>query len=100
MDLNFLQKALLAEMFKTEGFSLIGELIKPSDNSYCTCVDSGCQAHVAGKRFVCMSEPYTKTVHSSWDKDITYERDMIKILSLRSGRMYEVMFNESDLIKD
>lgn len=82
------------------GFSLIGKRIIPHDNSYARCLDSGCEASVYGKEFICMSEPYTADVHSSWNKDITYKRDMIKIFSLRSGRMYEVMFSETDIVED
>lgn len=81
------------------GFSLIGKRIVPSDNSYAKCLDSGCEARVYGKEFICMSEPYTADVHSSFS-DNTYKRDMIKVFSLRSGRMYEVMFSETDLVDD
>lgn len=81
------------------GFSLIGKRIVPSDNSYARCLDSGCDARVYKKEFICMSEPYTADVHSSFSDD-TYKRDMIKVFSLRSGRMYEVMFSETDLVDD
>ena len=88
---------------KTEangGFSLIGKRYIPSDNSYAKCLDSGCNAHVWKKEFICLSEPYTKEIHPDWDKDLTLREDMIKVFSLRSGRMYEVLFSESDIVED
>ena len=82
------------------GFSLIGKRYIPSDNSYARCLDSDCRAKVYGKEFICMSEPYTKEIHPDWDNDLTLREDMIKVFSLRSGRMYEVLFSESDIIDD
>lgn len=81
------------------GFSLIGKRIIPSDNSYATCLDSGCDARVYKKEFICMSEPYTKDIKSCWS-DTTHKCDMIKVFSLRSGRMYECLFSETDLVDD
>lgn len=82
------------------GFSLIGKRIVPTDNSYAKCLDSGCSARIANKEFICMSEPYTADVQSPWDKNATFKYDMIKVFSLRSGRMYEVLFSETDLVDD
>lgn len=81
------------------GFSLIGKRIVPSDNSYAKCLDSGCEARVYKKEFICMSEPYT-TDAKSFFSDVTHKVDMIKVFSLRSGRTYEVLFSESDLVDD
>ena len=81
-------------------FSIIGMRIVPFDNSWAKCLDSGCRASVNGKEFICMSEPYTKQVNEGWELEEFGEHyvDMVKVFSLRSGRMYEVMFNESDLV--
>lgn len=87
------------EQHSNGGFSLIGKRIMPSDNSCATCLDSGCDAKVYKKEFICMSEPYAKDIKSAWS-DTTHKCDMIKVFSLRSGRMYEVLFNETDLVDD
>ena len=81
------------------GFSVIGKRIVPSDNSYAKCLDSGCEARVWKKEFICMSEPYTAEVKSFFS-ETTHNADMVNVFSLRSGRMYEVLFSESDLVDD
>lgn len=83
-----------------ESFSLIGKRIKPSCNSYAKCLDSGCEALVWKKEFICMSEPYTTEVVPIFDENTRKKVDMIKVFSLRTGRMYEVLFNEADLVDD
>lgn len=98
----FLTAEAINEITKNEqqsngGFSLIGKRIVPSDNSYAKCLDSGCDARVYKKEFICMSEPYTTKLNPFFN-DETRDVDMIKVFSLRSGRMYEVLFNECDLV--
>jgi hypothetical protein len=95
--LDAIEKTIHANV--DENFSLIGKRIKPSDNSYAKCLDSGCDARVYKKEFICMSEPYTTKV-KAFLGDETRDKDMIKVFSLRSGRMYEVLFNECDLVDD
>ena len=82
------------------GFSIVGMRIVPTNNCYAKCLDSGCDASLSGKEFICMSEPYTKQVYDEDEVNRFGEHyaDMVKVFSLRSGRMYECMFNESDLI--
>lgn len=83
-----------------ESFSLIGKRIKPSCNDYAKCLDSGCEALVCKKEFICMSEPYTTEVMPFLAENTRKKVDMIKVFSLRTGRMYEVRFNECDLVDD
>ena len=78
--------------------SIIGFHYKPTDNSWAVNVKNGCKAHVTGKVFEIMSDPFTKYVTAGTDTKLLYE--FIQIRSPRTGNEYEVLFYESDIIED
>ena len=81
--------------------SVVGRIIIPQDNSYATSLETGCETRVYGKRFVCLSEPYVKEIVEPLCKSCpTYKREMVKVMSVETGRVYEVMFAEEFLVTE
>ena len=48
---------IFAGMATAQKSSVIGKIIIPQDNSYAKSLETGCEARVFGKKFVCLSEP-------------------------------------------
>ena len=78
--------------------SVVGRIIIPQDNSYATSLETGCETRVYGKRFVCLSEPYLKEIVPSYDGGLTHKEEMVKVMSVETGRVYEVLFAEEFLL--
>ena len=97
--LNFMLGAImLAEIPTSKKPSVIGRIIIPQDNSYATSVETGCDARVYGKKFVCLSEPYLKEIKPFYDGGIVHKQEMVRVMSVETGRVYEVMFAEEFLV--
>ena len=80
--------------------SVVGRIIIPQDNSYATSLETGCETRVYGKRFVCLSEPYVKEFPLFYDGGSIHKVEMVKVASVETGRMYEVMFAEEFLVSE
>ena len=80
--------------------SVVGRIIIPQDNSYATSLETGCETRVYGKRFVCLSEPYVKEFSLFYDGGSIHKVEMVKVASVETGRMYEVMFAEEFLVSE
>ena len=88
--------------------SLIGRFIRANDNSYIKCFTNGDVRGVGyfhydliGKEFVILSDqPYRVQVHYGVDYKIFGEQyeDMVRVISLETGKEYEVMFHEGWLV--
>ena len=89
---------MLAEIPTSKKPSVIGRIIIPQDNSYATSVETGCDARVYGKKFVCLSEPYLKEIKPFYDGGIVHKQEMVRVMSVQTGRVYEVMFAEEFLV--
>ena len=89
---------MLAEIPTSKKPSVIGRIIIPQDNSYATSVETGCDARVYGKKFVCLSEPYLKEIKPFYDGGIVHKQEMVRAMSVETGRVYEVMFAEEFLV--
>ena len=89
---------MLAEIPTSKKPSVIGRIIIPQDNSYATSVETGCDARVYGKKFVCLSEPYLKEIKPFYDGGIVHKQEMVRVISVETGRVYEVMFAEEFLV--
>ena len=89
---------MLAEIPTSKKPSVIGRIIIPQDNSYATSVETGCDARVYGKKFVCLSEPYIKEIKPFYDGGIVHKQEMVRVMSVETGRVYEVMFAEEFLV--
>lgn len=86
--------AELAELANAQKPSVVGKTIIPQDNSYATSLETGCDARVYGKKFVCLSEPYVKKERPG------YGVEMVKVRSVETDREYEVMFAEEFLVSE
>ena len=91
---------ILAEILNSQKPSVIGEIIIPQDNSYATSLETGCEARVYGKKFVCLSEPYVKEIKPFYNGDIVHKVEMVRAMSVETGRVYEVMFAEEFLVSE
>ena len=91
---------ILAETARTHKPSVIGKIIIPQDNSYATSVATGCEARVYGKKFVCLSEPYLKEIVPFYDKGIVHKQEMVRVASVETGRVYEILFAEEFLVSE
>ena len=80
--------------------SVVGRIIIPQDNSYATSLETGCETRVYGKRFVCLSEPYAKEFPLFYDGGSIHKVEMVKVASVETGRVYEVMFAEEFLVSE
>ena len=89
---------MLAEIPTSKKPSVIGRIIIPQDNSYATSVETGCDARVYGKKFVCLSEPYLKEIKPFYDGGIVHKQEMVRVMSVETGRVYEVIFAEEFLV--
>ena len=89
---------MLAEIPTSKKPSVIGRIIIPQDNSYATSVETGCDARVYGKKFVCLSEPYLKEIKPFYDGGIVHKQEMVRVMSVETGRVYEVMFAEEFVV--
>ena len=89
---------ILAETARAQKSSVVGKIIIPMDNSYATSVETGCEARVYGKKFVCLSEPYIKEIKPFYNGDIVHKKEMVKVRSVETGRVYEIMFAEEYLV--
>ena len=100
-EMNMFGAIMLAEIAKALKPSVVGKTIIPQDNSYATSLETGCSARVYGKKFVCLSEPYVKEIVEPLCKSCpTYKREMVKVMSVETGRVYEVMFAEEFLVTE
>ena len=88
------------ETAKAQKPSVVGKTIIPQDNSYATSLETGCQARVYGKKFVCTSEPYVKEIAPWYDGGSTHKVEMVKAMSVETNREYEVMFAEEFLVSE
>ena len=91
---------ILADIPNSKKPSVIGRIIIPQDNSYATSVETGCETRVYGKKFVCLSEPYIKEIKPFWNGDIVHKAEMVRAMSVETGRMYEILFAEEFLVSD
>lgn len=91
---------ILADIPTSKKPSVIGKIIIPQDNSYATSVETGCDAKVYGKKFVCLSEPYIKEIKPFYDGGIVHKQEMVRVMSVETGRVYEVLFAEEFLVSD
>lgn len=91
---------ILADIPTSKKPSVIGKIIIPQDNSYATSVETGCDARVYGKKFVCLSEPYIKEIKPFYDGGIVHKQEMVRVMSVETGRVYEIMFAEEFLVSD
>lgn len=91
---------ILAEIARAMKPSVVGRTIIPKDNSYATSLETGCDARVYGKKFVCLSEPYVKEIAPLFKGDPTYKVEMVKVQSVETDREYEVMFAEEFLVSE
>ena len=80
--------------------SVVGRIIIPKDNSYATSLETGCETRVYGKKFVCLSEPYVKEFPLFYDGGSMHKVEMVKVASVETGRVYEVMFAEEFLVSE
>ena len=98
-EMNMFGAIMLAEIAKALKPSVIGKTIIPQDNSYATSVETGCDARVYGKKFVCVSEPYVKEI-PLYNGGPIHKVEMVKAMSVETGRVYEVMFAEEFLMSE
>ena len=91
---------ILADIPTSKKPSVIGRIIIPQDNSYATSVETGCEARVYGKKFVCLSEPYLKEIKSFYNGDFVHKQEMVRVMSVETGRVYEILFAEEFLVSD
>ena len=91
---------MLAEIANAQKPSVVGRIIIPQDNSYATSLETGCETRVYGKRFVCLSEPYVKEFPLFYDGGSIHKVEMVKVASVETGRVYEVMFAEEFLVPE
>ena len=91
---------ILADIPTSKKPSVIGKIIIPQDNSYATSVETGCDAMVYGKKFVCLSEPYIKEIKPFYDGGIVHKQEMVRAMSVETGRVYEIMFAEEFLASE
>ena len=96
--LEIIDAITLAETARAQKSSVVGKIIIPMDNSYATSVETGCEAMVYGKKFVCLSEPYIKEIKPFYNGDIVRKKEMVKARSVETGRVYEIMFAEQYLV--
>ena len=89
---------MLAEIANAQKPSVVGRIIIPQDNSYATSLETGCETRVYGKKFVCLSEPYLKEIKPFYDGGIVHKQEMVRVMSVETGRVYEVMFAEEFLV--
>lgn len=76
--------------------SLIGKKYVPQDNSYIHEIVNGKKqesGYLIGVPCEIISKPYIVTISNGFTKP--YQRRMIRVKSLRTGFIYEVMFAES-----
>ena len=99
MEKTYLLDAIIvAESVNTQKPSVVGKIIIPKDNSYATSLETGCEARVYGKRFLCLSEPYIKEIVPFYDGGLTHKEEMVRVMSVETGRVYEVLFAEEFLV--
>lgn len=91
---------ILADIPTSKKPSVIGKIIIPQDNSYATSVETGCDARVYGKKFVCLSEPYIKEIKPFYDGGIVHKQEMVRAMSVETGRVYEILFAEEFLASE
>jgi hypothetical protein len=75
---------------------LIGKKYVPQDNSYVSEIIKGKRrdsGYLIGVPCEIISKPYIITISNGYTKP--YQRRMIRVKSLRTGFIYEVMFAES-----
>lgn len=89
---------MLAEILNSQKPSVVGRIIIPQDNSYAKSLETGCESRVFGKKFVCLSEPYLKEIKPFYDGGIVHKQEMVRVMSVETGRVYEVMFAEEFLV--
>ena len=99
--LNLLLGAInLAEIANAQKPSVVGRIIIPQDNSYAKSLETGCDARVFGKKFVCLSEPYVKEIAPLYNRGTIHRVEMVKVRSVETDREYEVMFAEEFLVSE
>lgn len=91
---------IFAEIANAQKPSVIGKIIIPQDNSYAKSLETGCEARVFGKKFVCLSEPYLKEIKSFYNGDFVHKQEMVRVMSVETGRVYEILFAEEFLVSD
>ena len=91
---------IFAGMATAQKSSVIGKIIIPQDNSYAKSLETGCEARVFGKKFVCLSEPYVKEIAPLYDGGTINKVEMVKVRSVETDREYEVMFAEEFLVSE
>ena len=91
---------IFAGMATAQKSSVIGKIIIPQDNSYAKSLETGCEARVFGKKFVCLSEPYVKEIAPLYNGGTIHRVEMVKVRSVETDREYEVMFAEEFLVSE
>ena len=91
---------ILAEAARTQKPSVIGKIIIPQDNSYAKSLETGCDARVYGKKFICTSEPYVKEIIPLYNGSIVHRQEMVRVRSVETNREYEVLFAEEFLVSE
>ena len=80
--------------------SVVGKIIIPQDNSYAKSLETGCDARVYGKKFICTSEPYVKEIIPLYNGGIVHRQEMVRVRSVETKREYEVLFAEEFLVSE
>ena len=91
---------IFAGMATAQKPSVVGKIIIPQDNSYAKSLETGCDARVYGKKFVCLSEPYIKEIKPFYDGGIVHRQEMVRVRSVETNREYEVLFAEEFLVSE
>lgn len=91
---------IFAGMATAQKPSVVGKIIIPQDNSYAKSLETGCDARVYGKKFVCLSEPYIKEIKPFYDGGIVHKQEMVRVRSVETNREYEVLFAEEFLVSE
>ena len=91
---------IFAGMANAQKSSVIGKIIIPQDNSYAKSLETGCDARVYGKKFICTSEPYVKEIIPLYNGGIVHRQEMVRVRSVETNREYEVLFAEEFLVSE
>jgi hypothetical protein len=93
-------KSAIEDQIKKEKYNLIGKKYTIQDNSYIREFVHGVKrkyhCDLCGETMIIISQPYITMVEGALK---TYERRMIKVKSMKTGFIYEVMFNEGWICK-
>lgn len=91
----FIEEELKKELKKEKKYNLIGRKYTVKDNSYIREIVNGEKKNyhcgLCGETVIIISQPYITMVEGALKP---HEQRMIKVKSMKTGFIYEVMFNE------